>query len=125
MGLSASGATFTFSSDKGILTADVVSVSVETPEAQVADMTPPTVASNIQVLVPTGEYKGGAIQVEYIRKAGQADPSVFVGGVGIASFVSPGHTTSKRVYLRRASEEARVGDVVRGTLDMAWTDYAP
>jgi len=125
VGLSPFGATFTFSSDKGILTANVVSVSIETPEAQVVDMTPPTVAANIQLLVPTGEYKGGTIQVEYIRKAGQADPSALIGGVGIASFTSPGLTTSKRVYLRRASEEARVGDVVRGTLDMAWTDYAP
>ena len=125
MGLSAFGATFTFNSDKGILTANVVSVSIETPEAQAVDMTPPTVAANIQLLVPTGEYKGGTIQVEYIRKSGQADPATLVGGVGTASFTSPGLTTSKRVYLRRASEEARVGDVVRGTLDMAWTDYEP
>lgn len=125
MGLSPFGATFTFSSDKGILTANVVSLSIETPEAQVVDMTPPTVAANIQLLVPTGEYKGGTIQVEYIRKAGQADPSALIGGVGIASFTSPGLTKSRLVYLRRASEEARVGDVVRGTLDMAWTDYAP
>lgn len=125
MGLSASGATFTFNSDLGILTANVVSVSIETPEAQVVDMTPPSSAANVQLLVPTGEYKGGTIQVEYIRKAGQADPATLVGGVGTASFTSPGLTKSRLVYLRRASEEARVGDVVRGTLDMAWTDYAP
>lgn len=125
MGLSASGATFTFTSNLGNLTANVVSVSVETPEAQVVEMTTSSDPASSQILVPTGEYKGGSISVEYVRYSGQTDPNNLLGGVGTASFSSPGLTTSKQVYLRRASEEARVGDVVRGTLELAWTDYAP
>jgi len=123
--LSAQGATFTFTSDKGSLTANVTGVSVETPEAKMVDMTPPTASANQSIMVPTGEYSGGAISVDYIRYSGQADPSSLVGGVGVAAFSSPAYTVAKQVVLRSASEEARFGDVVRGTLSFAWTDYAP
>jgi hypothetical protein len=125
VGLSAQGATFTFTSDKGNLSANVLSISVETPETVVVDMTPPTAAANAQLLVPTGEYRGGSIQVEYSRYSGQADPATLLGGVGTASFSSPGYSASKSVFLRKASEEARIGDLVRGRLEFGWTDYAP
>lgn len=125
MGLSAQGATFTFTSDKGSLSANVLSISVETPETVVVDMTPPTSATSAQLLVPTGEYRGGSIQVEYSRYSGQADPATLLGGVGTASFSSPGYSASKSVFLRKASEEARTGDLVRGRLEFGWTDYSP
>lgn len=125
MSLSAQGATFTFTSDKGNLTANVTGVSVESPEAKMVDMTPPTAAASQTIMVPTGEYSGGTISVDYVRYAGQADPQNLVGGVGSASFSSPAYSVSKQVVLRSASEEARFGDVVRGTLSFAWTDYAP
>lgn len=123
MGLSAAGATFTFFSDKGNMSANIVGLSVETPEAQMVDMTPTSLPANVMLMVPTGEYKGGSISVDYIRFAGQVDATTLLGGVGIASFSSPRHSVARRVMLRRASEEARVGDVVRGTMEFAWTDY--
>lgn len=125
MGLIAAGATFTFTSDKGNMSANVVGVSVETPEAQLVDMTSSTDPVTSSILVPTGELKGGRISVDYVRYSGQADPNSLVGGVGNASFSSTGFTVSKQVCLTNASEEARFGDVVRGTLNFTWTDYTP
>lgn len=125
MGLSPQGASFLFTSDKGNLSANVTSLSVETPEARVVDMTTSSSGAEVQTLVPTGEYTGGSVQVEYIRFAGQTDPNNLLGGVGSATFSSSGLTVTKQVYLRRASEDARVGDVVRGRLEFGWTDYSP
>ena len=125
MGLIAAGATFTFTSDKGNLTANVTGISVETPEARMVDMTPPTASASTQIMVPTGEYSGGSISVDYIRYTGQTDPKTLVGGVGSASFSSPAYSVSKQVVLRSASEEARFGELVRGTLSFAWSDYSP
>jgi len=121
----AAGATFTFSSDKGNLTANVTGVSVEAPEARMVDMTPPTALASTSIMVPTGEYTGGRISVDYIRYSGQTDPKALVGGVGSASFSSPTYSVSKQVVLQGTSEEARFGELVRGTLNFAWTDYSP
>jgi len=125
MALIAAGATFTFTSDKGNLTANVTGVSVDTPEAQMVDMTPPTASANTRIMVPTGELTGGTMSVDYIRYSGQTDPVTLLGGVGSASFSSPAYSVSKQVVLQSASEEARLGDVIRGTLSFAWTDYSP
>lgn len=125
MGLIANGATFTFTSDKGNLTANVAGISVESPEAQLVDMTTGSDPVTASVLVPTGELKGGSISVDYIRYIGQPDPKTLVGGVGNASFSSTGFSVSKQVCLTNTGEEARFGDVVRGTLSFTWTDYFP
>lgn len=125
MALTAAGATFTFTSDKGNLSANVTGLSVESPEAQLVDMTTSTDPVTATVLVPTGELKGGRLSVDYLRHSGQPDPKTLVGGVGNASFSSAGFTVSKQVCLTNTSEEARFGDLVRGTLSFTWTDYYP
>lgn len=125
MSLSAQGATFTFTSNLGALVANVTGVSVESPEARMVDMTPPSAPAAAMIMVPTGEYTGGQVSVDYIRYRDQTDPNTLVGGVGSVSFLSPAYSVTRQAVLRSASEEARLGELVRGTLSFALTDYAP
>jgi hypothetical protein len=125
VGLTAAGGTFTFTSDKGSMTANVTGVSVETGTAKMANMSSSTEGAHVNVLVPTGEYEGGSIRVDYLRYSGQVDPNSLIGGVGSAAFASQGFSVSKNVVLQNASEEAQFGDLVRGSLSFLWTDYTP
>lgn len=115
-GLSAQGATFTFSG----VAATVVSVQVEEPTAEVADMTGMFDVAGHQVLVPTGAFSGGAVTVGFI---GHSTPTT-VGTVGPLLFSTPsGVNLSRNCILESASVEARTGDLVRGTMRFRLTDY--
>ena len=118
-GLSAHGATFTFQT----FSAAITGISVETPTAEVVDMTPRSAASTEAIMVPTGAWSGGTISVDYIRLAGTADPQSLVSKCDVLSFSSSGYSVSKRVVLQSASTEARAGDLVRGSLRFVLTDY--
>jgi len=118
-GLSAHGGTFTFQSFQ----AAVTGLTVETPTAEVVDMTPADAASNYIVMVPTGAWSGGSISVDYIRLTGTADPQTIVGKCDSLSFTSAGYSVTMRCVLQSASTEARVGDLVRGSLRFVLTDY--
>lgn len=75
-------------------------------------------------MVPTGEWSGGTISVDYIHAGPlQADPQSLVRQTGRLLFVSPGYSIGRNVILESATTEARVGDIVRGTLRFRMTDY--
>lgn len=76
------------------------------------------------VMVPTGEWSGGTISVDYIH-AGllQTDPQEMVRQVGLLRFRSLGLSVARNAILESATTEARTGDIVRGTLRFRMTDY--
>jgi len=117
-GVSAQGGTFTFGSFAGAITG----ISVQTPEAEVVDMTGATAAAGQAVLVPTGDWTGGSVSVDYI-KTSSTDPQTLVKQVGQLTFSSAGFSVTRRAILQSASMEARVGAVVTGTLNFVVTDY--
>jgi len=118
-GLSAQGGTFTF---RGFQAA-VTGLSVETPTAEVTNMTPAGARVGAIVMVPTGEWSGGAVSVDYIRKSNTMDPQTLVRQTGSLTFASAGFSVARNVILQSASTEARVGDLVRGSLRFIITDY--
>jgi hypothetical protein len=118
-GVSAQGATFTFNG----IAATITGMSVETPTAEVADMTGINDAVGATVLVPTGAASPGRIQVDYIHAAGGIDPQAVLGVRGTLYFGSPGYSVSRNAILESASTEVRTGDVVRGSIRFVMTDY--
>lgn len=123
-GFAAQGATFTFAGSLGSFTGAITSISVETPTAEVVDMTSPSDPSGYAILVPTGEWSGGGVTVEYIAAAGAGDQQSIVRGIGTLSFGSPKYSVSRRAILESIRQDASVGDLVRGTANFRVTDYA-
>lgn len=117
-GVSAHGATFTFQGFQGAITG----ISVQTPEAEVVDMTAASDDADKIILVPTGGWSGGSISVDYIKTSG-TDPQKLVKKVGSLAFASAGLSVTRTVILQSASMEARVGSLVSGTLNFVVTDY--
>ena len=75
-------------------------------------------------IVPTGEWSGGSISVDYIHAGPlQTDPQTLVRQTGQLLFLSPGYGFGRNVILESATTEATVGDIVRGTLRFRMTDY--
>ena len=75
-------------------------------------------------IVPTGEWSGGSISVDYIHAGPlQADPQTLVRQTGPLFFSSPGYSVGRNVLLESATTEATAGDIVRGTLRFRITDY--
>lgn len=124
MGITAQGATFTFLSSIGNVSANVTRIAVELPVAEVADMTSITTPERLQILVPTGSLKGGSVSVDYIASRVGVAPLRYVGRSGTLSFQSPGYSRKASVILESASEEAAINDVVRGSMKFALTDYS-
>lgn len=123
-GVTAHGGTFTYSADLlGSFSATVAGISVETPQAVVVDMTPVYAPASAIVMVPTGEWTGGSISVDYIHAAGGFDPQRLVRSYGTLTFGSAGYGVERTVVLESATTEAKVGDIVRGTLKFRMTDY--
>lgn len=122
-GFTAQGATFTFAGSLGTFTGAITSISVETPTAEVVDMTSPDSPIGYAVLVPTGDWSGGSVTVEYIAATGAGDQQSIVRGVGTLSFGSPNYSVSRRAILESIRQDASVGDLVRGTANFRVTDY--
>lgn len=121
-GVSAHGATFTFLGVQAIVTG----ISVETPAAEVIDMASAADPVGTIGMVPTGEWSGGTISVDYIHAGPlQTDPQSVVRQVGQLVFASPGYTVVRNAILESATTEARTGEIVRGTLRFRMTDYYP
>lgn len=118
-GVTAQGATFTFNG----VAATITGMSVETPKAEIVDMTGILDAADATVLVPTGARSPGYVTVDYIHAQGGADPQTIIGTRGTLIFGSPKFSVSRNVILESASTEVRSGDVVRGSLRFAMTDY--
>lgn len=123
-GVTAHGALFTFVSSAFSYSATVTGLSVESPSAELADMTGADSLNGYIVLVPTGDFARGAtgtITIEYLSSG--IDWQTAVGYVGTLTFVSSGHTVIRRAVLETVGSEAKAGDVVRGTLKFRMTDY--
>lgn len=100
----------------------VVGIQVETPQAEIVDMTGMFDNANTIVAVPTGAYTGGSITIDYL--AGSV-PHSQLGAVGPIVFVSTALTVTRRGILESATVEARTGELVRGTMKFRLTDYYP
>jgi len=122
-GFAAQGATFTFAGTRGQFGANVTSLSVSSPEAEVVDMTGPDDALGLRVMVPTGDWSGGSVEVEYIASPNGADPEGFVCDYGTLTFGATGINVTRRAVLTSSQRDARVGDIVRGSLRFTLTDY--
>jgi hypothetical protein len=126
-GFIAHGATFSFN---GIV-AKVTGMSVESPSAEVTDMTSVYEPANQRVLVPTGAFSGGSISVDYISDANGIDMQTVVGQVGELLFESRNAlgsiimTVQRQVILESASVDVRTAELVRGSLKFLMTDYYP
>lgn len=118
------GATFTFSSNLGTFTGSVTRIKVDSPTAEIVDMTGVSDGVDSVVLVPTGSWTGGGVDVDYVSSSG-VDPLTLVRGVGSLSFVSTGLTVSRQVVLESATAGVAVNEAVRGSLKFLRTDYTP
>lgn len=123
-GVTAHGGAFSFNGFLGF----VVGVSVETPTAEVVDMSGVSDAKHINNLVPTGAWSGGSITVDYLRHQNGPDPQSLVRGVGQLTFSAmqngqQSFGVSRRCILESATLEARAGELVRGSLRFRMTDY--
>lgn len=122
-GVTAQGGTFAFSTTAGTFTAAVTGLSVETPQAEVVDMTPIDAAADQVVVVPTGGWTGGSATVTYLHAGGGTDPQTIVRKFGSLTFASAGYSVSRQAILESATTETSVNDIVRGTLKFRFTDY--
>jgi hypothetical protein len=111
-----SGATFSFLG----VTARVLSVAVEHPKAETVNMTGFSDPTGAIVLVPTGEWSGGTVSVEFVGRNSFAG---LVRQFGQVSFSSGAVGFSFNVILESCSTEIRVGESLRGTLRFITTDY--
>lgn len=112
-------ATFTFKA----VSATVTGLQVETPVAQVVDMTGLADAAGVTVQVPTGEVRGGTITVDFLYQYPGTDPQTLVGQVGNLAFTSSAYAVSRQAVLESASVDARTGQLVSGQLKFRMTDY--
>jgi len=116
-GATAQGATFSFLSFSGKL----LGISVEMPTAEVTNMTAAEDSLGYTFMVPTGEWAGGTITVDFLTT--NADPQSFVRQVGNLTFTSAGYSVTRRVICESASVSAQAGELVRGSLKFLMTDY--
>lgn len=128
MGITAQGATFTYTGTlpfggSASFSGNVVGISVESPQAEVVDMTSIDEPAGYSVQVPTGAWTGGSVTIDYLKRNGGPDPAALVRSYGTLTFSSPSHSVTKTVLCESANEEARVGELVRGTINFRLTDY--
>jgi len=122
-GFAAQGATFTFVGSRGDFEGAGVGISVENPTAEIVDMTSPLDPLGHSVRVPTGEWSGGKISLDFIATPQTGDIQSIVRGVGPLTFSSQPWSVTRRCILESANTEARVGELVRGSATFVTTDY--
>ncbi len=108
-------ATFSFSGFSG----QVTGISVEAGQPEIVNMTGASEALGSVVMVPTGDYSPGSITVDFL-----ADGSIpSTGAKGQLSFSSSAYSIGRNVVLESVQVDARVGELVRGTMKFVMTDY--
>ena len=123
-GVSAQGGSFSFSGTGVSFSAQITGIAVETPSAEIVDMTGMYDATGNIVAVPTGDRRGGSVSVDYIHGgAAFGDPQTIVGKRGTLSFSSSNYSVSRNAILESATHGTRVGELVRGTVKFVLTDY--
>jgi hypothetical protein len=118
-GLTAHGATFTFMSFVG----NVTGISVESPVAELTDMTSAGHPAGFIVMQPTGAVSGGSITVDFLAKSGAAIPTSHVRQFGQLRFASLEFTYAVQAVCESASITAQSGDLVKGSMKFRPTDY--
>ena len=118
-GITAHGATFTFNAFGG----EVTGISVESPVAELANMTSMTDPVGMVKMVPTGEISGGTITVDFLARAGSALPTTHVRQRGQLRFASSNLTYVVNAVCESASISAQAGDLIKGSLRFRPTDY--
>jgi hypothetical protein len=99
----------------------VTSVSVESPEPEIVNMTAIGATVRQLRLVPTGDIVSpGKIAVEAF---GFVDPSEMVGTVGEARFATTLGTVVQQVICDSANVEAQVADLLRIRFSLTMTSY--
>ena len=124
--VAAQGATFTFTARQGggSFSGGVTKVSVDTPQAEIADVTGLYDTTTSMVKVPTGATTGGSITVEFIiLNSPSMNFDTMIGKTGTLAFNTTGYSLSKNVIVESASSGASVGDVFRGTMRFVPTDW--
>lgn len=124
--VAAQGASFSFTANKGggSFSGGVTKVSVETPQAEITDVTGLYDNTDSIVRVPTGAKTGGSITVEFIvLSSGSMNFDTMIGKTGTLTFNTIGYNLSKNVIVESASSGASVGDIFRGTMRFIPTDY--
>lgn len=112
-------ATFSFANTR----ATVTSVQVETPVAEIVDMTGVTDAAGYSYQAATGDIRGGSVTVDFIDLP--VDPQTLVGRNDLLVFTSSAYSVTRRVILESASVSARTGELVNGQLKFRITDFVP
>lgn len=118
-GVTAQGAVFSFIG----FTGSVTGLSIESPVAEIADMTGIGDASTTMRMQPTGAWSGGGVSVDFIAARG-ASPEQLVRQRGPLIFSSPNFSYAVYVILESVSLAVQSGDVIRGTMKFKRTDYA-
>lgn len=124
--IAAQGATFTFTARTGgyRFSGGVTKVTVETPQAEIAEVTGLYDTTTSIVRVPTGAKTGGSINVEFfVLSTGSMNLDTMIGKTGSLAFNTTGYSLSKNVIVESASSGASVGDIFRGTMRFIPTDY--
>jgi len=103
--------------------ATVTSVQVETPVAEIVDMTSVTDAAGYSYQAATGDIRGGSVTVDFIDLP--VDPQTLVGRNDLLIFTSSAYNVTRRVILESASISARTGELVNGQLKFRITDFVP
>lgn len=116
-GITAQGATFIFAGFSG----HVTGINVESPVAELADMTSATDRASMMMLVPTGSWSGGSVTVDYLANGGPL-PTSLVRARGLLTFAAPQFRYVINVILESATVTAQTGELVRGTARFRPTD---
>lgn len=105
----------------------VSKIEIETPTAEIVDVTGLYDASGAAIMVPTGAYRGGSIRVDYIANTGAnqgvGDADSLVGWRGQLSFTATGYSVTKNCILESTTSTAAAGDIVRGSMRFILTDW--
>jgi dienelactone hydrolase len=122
-------ATFQYTCPEGSFAAVLVGLQVQTPVAELVDMTPALAGKKFNAVVATGHVTGGTITADYIRTApiagaGSFDPAFLIGTAGSVRFTSSAYNLNRTVLLESVGREARVGENIQGQLVFRITDYA-
>jgi len=123
MASTAHGATFRFVSNLGTFSGGLTNINVETPSAEIADMTGAADVAGLLVLIPTGSWRGGSVSVDFIGQTTNPSVTSLVRGYGQLSFLSPGFSVTRQVILESGSESVASGDVVKGSMKFVMTDF--
>jgi hypothetical protein len=103
---------------KGVTYA-ATAVSVESPSAEIVDITTASTPLGKRQLMATGDVaSAGRVSVDAL---GFADPSALVGQSGDAVFTTPVGSVTQKVICESASVDGRVADLLRIRLSLVMT----